>query len=227
MIPCPARITGSLGIVNQLQRLLVFFRIRRQIRTISRQLRLRGLPIEFACRLLRVLCDVDQHRPRPPRPSHIKCLANRPRNFAGMRHQIVVLRDGQRHAGDVGLLKRVRPDQLASNLTGNTNDRRRIEHRRRDPRHHIGRARPRSRDRNAHLPAGARISIRHVRGALLVTHQNVMDLAALERVIRRQNRAAGIAENSLHPFALNAFPHDARAGHTLGSRIFVSHGRCP
>src|SRR5579872_7336070 len=48
-----------------------------------------------------------------------------------------------------------------------------------------------------------------------------MNLAALQRVIGRQNRAARIPENSLHPFALNAFPQDAGAAHSF--RCLVRH----
>ncbi len=38
------------------------------------------------------------------------------------RHQIIVFGDGQRDAGDVGFLKRVRPDELAANLSGDADD---------------------------------------------------------------------------------------------------------
>ena len=66
--------------------------------------------------------------------------------------------------------------------------------------------------------AGARIAVRHVRGALLVAHQHVMDLAVLQRVIGRQNRAARIAENVLHAFALQTLPKNARPGHCFLAR---------
>ena len=64
-------------------------------------------------------------------------------------------------------------------------------------------------------PAGARVAIGHVRGALLVAHQNVMDLAVLQRVIGRQNRPAGIAEYLLHALALQAFPKNSRPSHSF------------
>ena len=56
---------------------------------------------------------------------------------------------------------------------------------------------------------GARIAIRHVGCALFVPHQNVVDRAVLERVIGRQNRAAGIAEDMLYAFALQTFPKNS------------------
>jgi hypothetical protein len=68
-----------------------------------------------------------------------------------------------------------------------------IEHGGGDSGDHVGRSRPRGCDRNSHLSAGARVAVGHVGCALLVTHQHVMDLAVLQRVIGRENRAAGIA----------------------------------
>ena len=66
-------------------------------------------------RLLRVLRDVDEHRPRPAR-----CARRRtPRAACGAisstrGHQVVVLGDRQRDAGDVRLLEGVGADALAS-----------------------------------------------------------------------------------------------------------------
>src|ERR1039457_3317512 len=64
---------------------------------------------------------------------------------------------------------------------------------------------------------------------LLVAHQNMIDLTALQRVICGQNRSAGITEYVGHSFTLQALPQDACAAHTfdgyaLVSRNFVSHG---
>src|ERR1035437_608241 len=104
-----------------------------------------------------------------------------------------------------------------------------IEHGRGDSRHHVGGARARGGDGDSHLPAGARVAVRHVRRSLLVAHQNMMDLTALQRVICGQNRSAGITEYVGHSFTLQALPQDACAAHTfdgyaLVSCNFVSHG---
>ena len=182
-------------------------------------MRLRGIPVEFAGSLLRVLCDVDQNRPRAARSRHIERFADRSRHFIGVRHQIVVLRDGQRDAGDVGFLKGVGADQLAADLPRDAHDWRRIEHRRRNACDHIGRAGPGGSNRDADLPAGASESIGHVRRTLLVAHEDVMDLAVLERVVCRQNCTTGIAEHVLHTLALDAFPQNACSGHVLASHL--------
>ena len=128
-----------------------------------------------------------------------------------MGDQIIVLGDGQRDAGDVGFLKGIGADQLAAYLTGDANDGRRIHHGGGDAGDHVGGARARSRDRHPDLAAGARIAIRHVGGALLMAHQDVMDVAVLQGVVGRQNRAARIAEDVLYSLALQAFPKNLRS----------------
>ena len=133
--------------------------------------------------------------PGRPDSRHIKGFADRAcATSLGVGHQIVVLGDGQRDPGDVGFLKGVGADQLAAHLSGDADDRRRIEHGCGNSRDHVGRAGSRSRDGDAHLPAGARVTVGHVRRSLLVAHQDVMDVAALAarrrlaESLRRDNR---------------------------------------
>jgi hypothetical protein len=199
---------GPLGIVNQFQRLLVLFGLGRQIRPISWQLRLRRFPVEFAGRLLRVFGDVDQHWTGPAGSRDIKCFSDRAGYFAGVSYQIIVLGDRQGHAGDVRLLECVGADQLAADLSGDADDRRRIEHGRGDSGHHVGRAWARGCDGDADVSAGARIAVGHVRRALLVAHQHVMDLAVFQRVIRRQDCAAGIPEHVLSRLRARGIPRE-------------------
>ena len=62
-------------------------------------------------------------------------------------------------------------------------------------------------------------------GALLVAHQNVLDLALLENlVIDRKHRAAGIAEEVLDAM-IDERAHDHRgAGHLVRIVALVGHG---
>ena len=55
-----------------------------------------------------------------------------------------------------------------------------------------------------------------------------MDIAALQRVVGRQNRTTGVTEYMRHPLALEAFPQNARASHALrGVRCLVLHANLP
>lgn len=74
------------------------------------------------------------------------------------------------------------------------------------------------------LATGARVAVGHVGCALFVAHQNVMDLAAFQRVIGGQNSAAGVAKDLLHAFALETFPENAGAGHCLGLALVFGWG---
>ena len=91
-------------------------------------------------RLLRVLGDVEQHRPGPSGSRHREGLAHRRRHISTRVDQVVVLGDRQRDAGDVGFLERVRANQPAADLAGDADDRRGVHHRRRDAGDHVGRA---------------------------------------------------------------------------------------
>ena len=44
-------------------------------------------------------------------------------------------------------------------------------------------------------PPGARVAVSHVRGALFVAHQNVVQLGFAERVVDGKNRASRVAKN--------------------------------
>ena len=189
------------------------------------------IPIERRARLLRVLGDVDEDRPRPPRPGHGKRLADGWRDVRGVTDKVVVLGDRQRDAGDVRLLKRVRSDQAAAHLPGDADDGGGVHHRGGDAGDHVGRAGPRRRDRHADAAGRTGVAVRHVRGALLVTDEHVTDRELQHRVVRRQDGAARIPEHVGHALADQAFPEDLCAGpvHALfqclpGCGLWQGHG---
>ncbi len=107
------------------------------------------------------------------------------------------------------------PMSGAADLPGDADDRRRIHHRRGDAGHHVGRAGPGGRDRDADLAGRARVAVGHVRGALLVADEDVPDRIVEHRVVRRQDRPAGIAEDDVDAFAHQAFPENLRTSQSL------------
>ena len=114
-----------------------------------------------------------------------------------------MLDDRQRDAGRVDLLERVAADQLAANLAGDADERRRVHPRVGDRRHEVRRAGARGRDRNAWAARGARVTLGHVAGALLVAREDMTNgRAARDRVVGRKNRPARDAEGNLDPFGL-------------------------
>ncbi len=164
--------------------------------------------------LLRVLGDVDEDRPRPSRARDEERLADGRRDLVGLGDQVIVFRDRQGHAGHVGLLEGVRAEERRGHLPGDADDRRRVEHRRRDPGHEIGRTRPRGRDAHPDSPGGARVTIGHVGRALLVAHEHVAHRRIVEhRVVGRHDRAARVAEHDVHAFLDERLPDRVCALH--------------
>ena len=77
----------------------------------------------------------------------------------------------------------------------------------------VGRTGARGRDRDAELAARRRVALGRVAGALLVAHEDVAELAAVEqRVVDGEDRAAGQAED------VGDAEHLERADDRLGSR---------
>ena len=136
--------------------------------------------------------------------------AHRARDILGAGHEVVVLRDRQRDAGDVDFLERVAANQPAADLAGDADDRGGVHHRGGDAGDHVGRARSGCRNRDADPAARARIAVGHVRRALLVAHEHVPDRIIEHRVVGRQDRAARIPEHVGDAFAHQAFPENLR-----------------
>jgi hypothetical protein len=114
------------------------------------EVRFGGLPVDVAAALLSILGDIHQYRAWPPRPGDRERFPNARGHVCGGGDQVVVLRDRQRDACDVGFLKRIRPDEPAAHLTSDAHDRRGVHHRRGDAGDHVGRL-----DRGGHRDADA------------------------------------------------------------------------
>src|ERR1051326_7605019 len=133
-------------------------------------------------------------------------------------------------AGDadgVALLERVVPDQTGRNLAGDAHDRDRIHERVGEPRHRVGRARARGHQHAADLAGRAGVAFGGVHRALLVAHQDVLELLLLEHlVIDRQDRAARIAENVPHALIDEGLDHHLGAAHLLCHYLLRSLELC-
>ena len=87
----------------------------------------------------------------------------------------------------------------------------------------VRRARTRGRHAHADLAGGVGVSAGGVSGALLVAHQDVAQLLRVEqRVVHRQHRAAGDAEDDLDVEFLQRPDHRLRAGELMWRNAFRS-----
>ena len=169
---------------------------------------------EVELRLLDVARNVDEHRAAAPRAGDVERGLDRVRQLLHVLDEPRVLDDRDRDAGDVALLEGVGADQVRAHLPRDADERRRVHPGVGDRRHQVRRARPGGGERDADAARRARVALRHVAGALLVAGEHVPDRrAARERVVGRQDRAAGDAEHGLDALRLERAQQSVGAVH--------------
>ena len=177
-----------------------------------------------AGRELHVLGHVDQHRAGTAGGRDIERLVQHLGEIVDVAHQPVVLGAGPGDADGVAFLERVVADQMRRHLPGDADQRNRIHQRIGQRRHHVGGAGTGGHQHHARLAGRARIAFGGVAGALLVPHQDVLDLALLENlVIDRKHRAAGIAEEMLDAMIDQRADDHRGSGHLVRIVALVGH----
>ena len=173
-------------------------------------------------RLLDVLADVDQHRSRPAGGGDVKGLVDDPRQLVDARHQVAVLGHGAGRADHIRLLEGVPSDLGAYHLARDRDHRHRVHVRGAQTGDEVQRTRARGGEHDARLAAGARVAVRHVRGALLVADQDVLELRMLGQVlVDRQVGAAGVAEDVLDTFALQRLEDHVGSGQVVAGSFLA------
>ena len=113
----------------------------------------------------------------------------------------------------------------AGHLAGDRDHRHRVHVRVGDRRDQVGRARAGGGHADADLAGGLRVAGGGVPGALLVADQDVAHLRVEERVVRRQDRAAGDAEHDLDPERLERPDERLRPGSAGPAAGYGRRGR--
>ena len=161
---------------------------------------------------MRVFGDVDQNRTGTSGIGNDERFADGARDVLGARDDYVVFCDRHGDAGDVDFLKSVGAEQLAADLAGDADDGRGIEHGRGDAGDHVRCAGAARCHGDAYAAGGARITIGHVRSALFVANENVVQLGFAKSVIDGKNGAAGITEDMLNTQLGERFAENFCAG---------------
>ena len=134
-----------------------------------------------------------------------------------------MLDDGHGDAHDVGLLEGVRADDAARDLARDDDHGHGVHVGGGDAGDGVGGAGARRHEDHADLARGARVAVGHVRGALLVAGEDVMDLlGVVERVVDLDGLAAGVAEDGVHALGLEAGDDGLRPGHGLALVLGVA-----
>ena len=171
-------------------------------------------PFELVGLLEDVLRDIDEHGARPSRRRDVRRLANRQRDFARVHDEIVVFGDRLRDAGDIRLLEAVLAEERARHVAGQGKDGRAVHPGGADAGNEVRRAGPAGPEAEPHPAAGAGVAVRHVGCALFVPAEDMSHPRELgERVVEREDNAAGIPEHRVHAFALERLQHHLSASH--------------
>ena len=121
---------------------------------------------------------------------------------------------GSGDADDVHLLEGVVADQCGRHLAGDDHQRDGIHVGSGDAGHRIGGAGTGGGDGNTDPAGGPGIAVGRMDAGLLVAGQDMMNVLEREQfVIEIDDRAAGIAEDRIHPFHLETFQQYACAVH--------------
>ena len=203
----------ALGLGDQPGGLADLLAVRAGDRVVAGQVDARR-PGEPGARLQGVLGDVDEHRAGAAGGGDVERLGDDPRDLVGVGHEVVVLGDRHRDAADVGLLEGVGADGGRVHLTGDGDDRHRVHVGVGERGDQVGRARARGGHADADPAGRGGVALGRVAGALLVADQDVAHLDRVEqRVVGRQDRAAGDAEDGVDVHRLEREHQALRAGH--------------
>ena len=211
---CRARLEGApadvedraLGRGDQLRRLGHQHRVTEGDGVVPRQVELvdRGGPVPLHRRVRNVLGQIDEDRAGAARGGHVEGGRHHPRNVVDILDEPVVLRDAHRDARDVALLEGIGADGRRCHLARHDHQRSRVHVGVGQWRHDVGGPGP-ARDHGHAGPAGHHgVPLGHVPGALLVADQDVADGRVDDRVVHRQDGAAGQAEHDVDALHLEA-----------------------
>ena len=163
---------------------------------------------------LDVLGDVDEDRAGAAVGGDVEGLVDGLGELGRVLHQPVVLGAGAGDADGVGLLEGVVADHEGRDLAGEDDDRDRVHQRVGHAGDGVGGAGAGGDEDDAGLAGGAGVALGGVGRGLLVAHEDVADVVLLEdRVVDRQHRAAGIAEDGVDALVLQGLNDHLGAGH--------------
>lgn len=173
---------------------------------------------------LRILRDVHDHRTGTARPGDVEGPGDGFGNLPGPLDLAVPFGHRLRDAHEVGLLEGVGPELCRTDLTGDEHQRRGVHQRVGQPGNGVRGSRPGGHQADPYATACAGITLGGVYGPLLVAHEDVAQSVAVvaERVVDRDDRAAGVAEQCIDPFAEERFEQGLRSREM---RCVVAPGR--
>ena len=141
---------------------------------------------------------VNEDRPGPSRFRYVKGLFDDARHLFHVSHEIAVLGARARNADDVCLLKGIVADEGGIHLSRENHDRYGIHVGRGDPCHRVRGSRTGCDQTNAGPARGPRITVGRMHRRLLVAHQNLLQVRAVQGVCYIEDSASRVAKKRVH-----------------------------
>ena len=168
-------------------------------------------PGKFLLGLQQVGGNIDDYRPGTPAARPVEALGNCVGNFVNGANQAAPFGEGEGHAKNIGLLKRIGSDQRAAHLAGDAHQGNRIHLRIGNAGDKVRRAGPAGRHGHANFTRDPRIAFRRKDRALLMAGEDMAHSTALKRVIQRHDCAAGITKHQFHALGSQALQNNVRS----------------
>ena len=168
----------------------------------------------FVHRRLDVLRNVHEHGAGPVGSSQDKGLSDRLLELFYGTDEVIVLGDGKRYAGNIRLLEGIGADGGVGNVPRDRDHRNGVQESRGDAGDEIRRPRAGGGDHDAHSAGRSGVTVRSVRGALLMGRQNVRQFVTVfvKGIIDVDHLAAGIAEYDVNALIDQRAHQDVRTG---------------
>ena len=152
--------------------------------------------------------DIDHHRPRTSAARPVETFGDYVGDFVEGADQAAPLRQRKGDAEDVGFLECVGADEGAAHLAGDADQGNGIHLGIGDAGDQVGRAGATGRHRHPDFSGDSGVAFGREYRALLVARQDVAHATAIERVIERHDRPAGITENEVDAFGAQALQNN-------------------
>ncbi len=171
--------------------------------------------------LLHVLGQIDDDRAGAPAAGDVKRFLDDARDVLDVLDEEIVLGARARDADEVRFLESVVADHRGRNLARQDDHRSGIHVGVDDSGDGVGGAGAGGDEHDAGASADAGIALGHVGRALFMADEDVLDLRVEERVVGREDGAAGIAEDYIDAFGNEALDDDLCSGKFFHLAIFL------
>ena len=158
---------------------------------------------------LHIIRYIDQYRPRTSASGDLEGKMHGLFQLFRLIHKEILLRDRHSDAADVDFLKGIVSDGAALHLTGDGDDRDRVEESIRESGDEVRRPRAGGRAADTDSTARSGIAVGSVRCSLLMRGQYMADRCLIAQgIVEGEDSTARITENGRNAFCLEAFDHD-------------------